>query len=62
MSKRIRLAKYSRKIVGCLECPMFHNHFLNGEGWCLAGKQHQLISIYGSLGIPPSCPLEEYNE
>lgn len=63
MSKRLRLAKYSKKIVCCNHCPLLHEDpRIPLVMVCQAGTHAVIVSKEDATGIPKVCPLEEYNE
>lgn len=61
MSKRLRLAKYSKKIVCCNQCPMCHDDEIPGILVCKAGIHTVIINRDDAMGIPKGCPLEEFD-
>ena len=60
MSKRIRLAKYSRKITSCMACPCFHYDLSDSKAYCMVGIHAFPLNMEDTLGIPRECPLEEH--
>lgn len=61
MSKRLRLKRYSRKIVSCTMCPMNHPGPVDGVTICKAGMYPIWIGPAEALGLPAECPLEEHD-